>query len=198
MSRTGYYLWDFLATPGLLLLWQILRSLTRIYMNLLTVMLFVLGRALAIHLQHIQKQVRTTCLLQQDAKALLHKWSSQHSLICKAIYKLERFFSVILLLSISCIFIQTIVYCHSVYRALSGYGMESLYHLIINIGYILRITLLFNVICYVADSLKIEVLLFGFCWKFIIYSSKLIIVTLKCSGHQTIRVFTRIGPSAIG
>lgn len=141
----------------LIKLWQIFSWLTRIYMELSTILFFVFGRGLAIQLEDLQKQVRNVSPLANDVGNSLQKWSIRHSLICRSAMKLEQYFSMTLLLSISCIFIQIITYCHSFFRHFSRKETIAVTDCIFYAFHILRMLLLIQTICQVADRMRIEV-----------------------------------------
>ena len=77
---------------------------TNIYFTLSAVMFCVLVWALAMQFEEIEKQVDNVLLPRFDFKRLLKEWSIHHSLICRAVFKLETYFSVISLISIGCTF----------------------------------------------------------------------------------------------
>ena len=148
---------EFVEKPTFINVWYPASKLQQIYMNLSTVMFCTLALALADQYAQIEEQIRNVSLLERDVIILVNKWSVHASLTCLAIRKVQNYFSFVLLLSITCIFIETITYCHFAFLFLSGNVQLDLSHAIFPFVQIFRRIILLNAICYAADLMQIKV-----------------------------------------
>ena len=68
--------------------------------------------------------------------------------------------SIIFLLFVSCIFVQTITFSHLIFRMISGQESRNMYSKIITFFDVFRMVFILHTICYKADELKDEVCTF--------------------------------------
>ena len=135
-------------------------TVTRIYMNLSTVLFVALSWAVVIQLRNIQKEIRNTSVQNENVDSLLKHCNSHLSTTMQTICQLDTFFSNVLLVSITYIFGQTILNVHEMYcgffRTCSS-QKTNLQDTLLTAGNVLRMYLLLYAICYVCDSIKNEV-----------------------------------------
>ena len=125
-------------------------QMTNIYFTMSAVMFCVFGWSLTHHFVGTKKEIQRTTLLQTDIPVLLRKWSIRHSIACFAVYKLERYFSFILLFSISSTFCQLIATIQILMANSHGSQMVAVVMLIPEV-------LIFIAVCSFGDLIKNEV-----------------------------------------
>ena len=72
--------------------------------------------------------------------------------------ELADYFSSTFLVSVSCIFVQAIIYLHVLLETVSGNETRDIYKTILTIEVLIRIICILNAICYMADKIKHEVM----------------------------------------
>ena len=139
---------------------DILRSAGRIYFHLSSVMFFAFASALVIQLRNIRARIRSVTSSDTDTTNLLENLNSHLFTTCVAISELGKYFSIIFLLSVSCIFVQSITFCHMAFRIISGTEKRDIYTVVVTFEAIIRMIFILNAICYKADEIKDEVYTF--------------------------------------
>lgn len=120
------------------------------------------GWSLAKYFEEIKKQVDSISAHQEPNNALMLV-SIHHSLVCQAVWQLEKYFSRILLLPISCIFVNAVYYSYYAIDAAhcNDYGYFAIRLLVTFVMFVLLVA-----ICYIAELITNKVifgLLFIFC-----------------------------------
>lgn len=127
-------------------------------MALSAALFFAFASALVVQLRKIQECIRSASSSDTDTNELLEKSNSHLFATCEAIRELANYFSLMFLLCISCIFVQTITFSHVLFRMISGQHQQSyIYSIILLFINIFRFFFILNVICYKADQIKDEV-----------------------------------------
>ena len=134
-----------------------IRSITRIYLALSTVMFFAFASALVIQFHNIQARIRSASSSYSNTNDLLEKLNNHLFTTVEAISELANFFSIIFLLLVSCIFVQTISYTHLTFRVISGRQERKIYSMILTILDIIILMSILHTVCYKADEIKYEV-----------------------------------------
>ena len=114
---------------------QVSMMITNVYQSLSTVLFCILSWLLAMHYRQIAQEIGTVDQQdqhdQQDAGDWLCRWSVRHSLIIRAVGQLESYFTYILIMSVSCIFVMTVNRC---FALIDDHGPLELVLIAFNIG----------------------------------------------------------------
>ena len=128
---------------------------TVIFLPIGASMFCVLSMGVALHYKKIGKQIKSIATKKHNLDIILAHWSEQHSLMSKAVRRLENYFQNILLLSISCIFLLCINYSVFLYESVKTCGL-----VVSGILFLVNVLLnfiLLEAICYAAEFLKEKV-----------------------------------------
>ena len=134
--------------------------MARIFLNLTTASFFAFASALVIQFQSIQTRIRSVSSSDSNTVVLLEKLNGHLFMTCGAISELANYFSIIFLLFVSCIFVQTITFSHLIFRMISGQESRNMYSTIITFFDVFRMVFILHTICYKTDELKDEVCTF--------------------------------------
>ena len=125
-------------------------------MNLVATTFFAFASALVIQLRNIQARIRSIFSTDSDRKKL-EKLSNHLFATCGTVSELANYFSIIFLLCVGVIFVETITNSHLALRIISRGEQKSIYITISVIEAIFRFFFIINFICYKADEIKCEV-----------------------------------------
>ena len=130
--------------------------LCNIYLLLPALLLCILARTLSELLAEICQDMELAFADGQDVGPIVHVVAVRHSLVCQAVWRLDAFFSNVMLVTVACIFISSINYCFLIPVRLSGVNRNVTLAMAFSFAVALRFVVL-DAIGYVAGCLKNKV-----------------------------------------